>query len=296
VSRTGHNAVATAKQFVANYASTDFDEVLADPEVDAVLLSTRHHLHASMTLQALKAGKHVLVEKPLALNVDELDLITKFYNENDTHPPILLTGFNRRFSPIMQRIQTIVSHRSNPMILNYRMNVGYIPLDNWVHGAEGGGRNRGEACHIYDLFTFLTDSRVVSVSTQRITPKTSYYGINDNFVVTMSFADGSVATLTYTALGSTTYPKEQLEIFVDGKVITMHDYKNFNVLGAKIKSIQHNTPEKGQQEELVAFAKSILHDGVWPIPFWQQIQATQISFQVEEQLKLGTEKSYSFCE
>lgn len=284
VSRTGHNAIATAKQFAANYASTNYQDILDDSNVDVVLLATRHHLHTSMTLQALRAGKHVLVEKPLALTKEELEQIILFYEENIASPPLLLTGFNRRFSPIMQKIKQIVDHRSNPMILNYRMNAGYIPLDHWVHGTEGGGRNRGEACHIYDLFTFLTNSKVLSVATQTITPSTNYYSASDNFITTLSFADGSIATLTYTSLGSKDYPKEQLEIFMDGKVLTMNDYKSFNVTGAKVKSMQHTLAEKGQMEELIAFSGGI-RSGVWPIPFWQQIQATQISLQVEEQLK-----------
>lgn len=284
VTRTGHNAVATAKQFAASYASSDYKDVLDDPEVDAILLATRHHLHTEMALQALQKGKHVLVEKPLALTTQALDKIAAFYEENDTNAPMLLTGFNRRFSPIMQQIKQIVTQRSNPMILNYRMNAGYIPLDHWVHGPEGGGRNLGEACHIYDLFTFLTDSKVLTITSHHIKASTSHYINNDNFVATMSFADGSVATLTYTALGSKDYVKEQLEIFVDGKVLVMQDYKHLNIIGAKLKGLQHNTMEKGQKEEIVAFADAILQKGNWPIPLWQQLQATQISVLVEEQL------------
>lgn len=285
VSRKGHNAVATAKQFSANYASTDYQEALDDPLVDAVLLSTRHHLHSQMTLQALEAGKHVLVEKPLALTRSELEAITTFYEtQKKEEAPLLLTGFNRRFSPIMQQLEQTLRLRTNPMILNYRMNAGYIPLDHWVHGAEGGGRNLGEACHIYDLFTFLIGSPVLSVTAKSIKPSTRYYTSNDNFIVNLSFADGSLAHLTYTALGAKDHPKEQLEAFVDGKVYVMQDYKSLHVLGAKGRTIKHATQEKGQKEELIAFAEAILHKGSWPIPLWQQIQATQISFMVEEQL------------
>lgn len=286
ISRSGHNAIATAKQFGANYGTTDYQQVLADPEVDAILIATRHNLHAEMTLQALRAGKHVMVEKPLALNQAELESVISFYEKNDPNQnkPILLTGFNRRFSPYLKKIQEITAHRSNPMILNYRMNAGYISLDHWVHGAEGGGRNIGEACHIYDLFTYLTNSQVLSVTTQKITPKTAYYLAQDNFVTTMTFADGSLATLTYTALGSKDSPKEQLEIFVDGKVLTMNDYKSLKIYGAKIKGLETKTPEKGQKEEMLAFAEVIKNGGEWPIPLWQQVQATQISFQVEKDL------------
>lgn len=286
VSRTGHNAVATAKQFAANYASTDYQEVLSDPEVDAIILATRHHVHAHMVLEALKHGKHILVEKPLALNQTELELITSYYEDHQDSAPVLLTGFNRRFSPIMQKVNAIVSQRSNPMIINYRMNAGYIPLTHWVHGREGGGRNIGEGCHIYDLFTFLTNSPVLSVSAHAIKPNTQYYSQTDNFVAVISFADGSVATLTYTALGSKDYPKEQMEIFVDGKVISMNDYKTLQISGAKVKGVQHATIEKGQKEELSAFAAAVTQGGQWPIPLWQQIQATEISFQVESQLNV----------
>ncbi|MBE0447657.1 MAG: bi-domain-containing oxidoreductase [Actinobacteria bacterium] len=287
VSRTGHNATATATQFSAKYAATDYQAVLNDPEVDAVLIATRHNLHASMVIDALKAGKHVLVEKPLALKEEELREIAAFYFPGATagSPPILLTGFNRRFSKYVQHIHELTKGRSNPMILNYRMNAGYIPLDHWVHTEEGGGRNIGEGCHIYDLFTFLTGSKVGSVDATSIAPKTGYYSSTDNFVATMSFEDGSAATLTYTALGSKEYPKEQLEVFVDGKVIKLDDYKKLTITGAKVDGIETKLSDKGQKEELEAFGRAIRQGGEWPIPLWQQIQATEISFEVERKLR-----------
>lgn len=287
VSRTGHNAVATATQFGAKYSTTDFQEVLKDPEIDAVIIATRHNLHAEMVLKALQSGKHVLVEKPLALNKEELTKIKTFYAApSNSHPlPIILTGFNRRFSKYARRVYELTKDRSNPMILNYRMNAGHIPLDHWVHTEEGGGRNIGEACHIYDLFTYLTGSKVVAVDAQAIKPATGFYGRNDNFVATMTFDDGSVATLTYTALGSKDYPKEQLQIFVDGKVIMMDDYKKLTITGANGAGVETKLSDKGQKEELETFALAIRQGGEWPIPFWQQLQATEISFRVEELLR-----------
>ncbi len=282
MSRKGDHAAAAAELFGAAYATTDAARVLADPDVSAVLIATRHNLHASLTLAALRAGKHVLVEKPLALSRAELDEIRTFYETNPSGP-ILLTGYNRRFSPYTQRIQELVRERRDPMIINYRMNAGYIPLDHWVHGAEGGGRNLGEACHIYDLFTFLTDSRVTEVQARSIDPKTAYYSRRDNFVVTLTFDDGSLATLTYTALGSTEYPKERMEIFSEGRVIELDDYKRLAVSGIKGKGISTPTADKGHKEELEAFARAI-HSGEWPIPLWQQMQAADIALRVEEQL------------
>jgi len=284
VSRTGHNAMDSAANFGADYASTDFNEVLRDPDIDAILIATRHNLHAGMTLEALQAGKHVLVEKPLALDPDGLEKIQDFYSTGRTDAPILLTGFNRRFSRIAQRIKDWTGPRTNPMIINYRMNAGYIPLNHWVHTEEGGGRNRGEACHIYDLFTYLTGSRAISAKVHAIRPTTGYYGRSDNFVASIGFEDGSIATLTYTALGAREYPKESMEVFVDGNVIVMDDYKHLMIHGAKTKGIESRTSDKGQKEELEAFANSIQTGGDWPIPLWQQVQATSLANEVERQI------------
>lgn len=286
MSRTGHNATATAGQFAAKYATTDYQQILNDKEVNAVIICTRHNRHAEMALKALKAGKHVLLEKPMALNRQELKKIEDFYKTYSlgSHPPILLTGFNRRFSIFSRKIHALIRERSNPVIINYRMNAGYIPLDHWVHTEEGGGRNLGEACHIYDLFVYLTGSRIKDVSAQAIVPKTGFYSRSDNFVSSVSFEDGSVATLTYTALGSKDFSKEQMDIFVDGKVISLDDYKTLTVTGATQPGINNKITDKGQKDELEAFANVIMNGGEWPIPLWQQVQATEISFLVEEEL------------
>ncbi|MBI5420540.1 MAG: bi-domain-containing oxidoreductase [Deltaproteobacteria bacterium] len=288
-SRTGTNAAAVARQFGAAYSSTDYRELLADPAVEAVLIATRHRLHAPLALEAMRAGKHVLVEKPLALTREELDPIVAFYGSGEPREgrPVLLTGFNRRFSPYARAIHEAVKDRTSPMVLNYRMNAGYIPLTHWVHTEEGGGRNLGEACHIYDLFTFFTGSRHTSVTARSIVPATGQYGRRDNFVATVSFADGSVATLTYTALGSNDYPKEHLEVFVDGKVIVLENYKRLSLFGSRAKGMESALPEKGHREELAAFARAIWEGGEWPIPLWQQVQATEIAFSVEDSLFPG---------
>jgi len=286
VSSAGHNATSVAKQFRAGYSTTEYRQVLSDPEVDAVLIATRHNLHAEMVLDALNAGKHVFVEKPLALTREDLGRIAGFFESRKEGEitPVLMTGFNRRFSPYARRIRELVGERRNPMILNYRMNAGYIPLDHWVHGEEGGGRNLGEACHVYDLFTFLTGSHVCSVEAMSLRSSTGGYSSTDNFVATMRFEDGSVASLTYTALGSKEFPKESLEIFVDGKVIEMKDYRRLTVHGAKIHGLETKNPEKGHREELEVFSRVVREGGEWPIPLWQQIQATEIALAVERRL------------
>lgn len=283
VSKTGHNAISTAKRYGALVATTSFDEIVSDSTIDSVIICTRHSLHADMAIAALRAGKHVLLEKPMALSSLELSLFKEFYSDNNfSTKPILLVGFNRRFSKYAQEIERLLKFRTGPIIINYRMNAGYIPLNHWVHDEEGGGRNIGEACHIYDLFTFLTNSVATSISAHSITPSSIHYSKRDNFVATVSFEDGSIANLIYTALGDKKYPKEQLEVFFDGKVITVNDYKNIEYHGIKGSKISTSFPEKGQKEELIEWAKAINGKATWPIPFWQLVQATEISFEVEK--------------
>ncbi len=286
MSRTGHNAKATAKQFGAKYATTDYREIVSDADVDAVLICTRHDSHAKMTLDALRAGKHVIVEKPLALDRDEMSAVEEFYNNagGESGAPVLLTGFNRRFSKFSRRIAEIIAGRKNPIIINYRMNAGYIPLDSWLHNEQGGGRNIGEACHIYDLFTFFTNAKAVAVDARSITAEPGYYSNRDNFIATVSFDDGSIATLTYTALGSKDFPKETMEIYCDGKILSMCDYKKLTVYGTNLSGIESSAFDKGHREELEEFARAVKGGGAWPIPLWQQLQAMEIAFRVEEML------------
>jgi predicted dehydrogenase len=253
-----------------------------DKELEAVLIATRHDLHGKLALEALQAGKHVLVEKPLCLTQAELDSFKQFYGTGGGKgKPVLLTGFNRRFSKYAREIKRWTDHRTNPMIINYRMNAGYIPLNHWVHTEEGGGRNIGEACHLYDLFTYLTGAKVKDVAVQTIRPKTGHYSHKDNFTALLSFEDGSTASLTYTSLGDKEYPKERMEVFFDGKVIFLDDYKELKASGIKVKTMETATPDKGQLEELEAFGRVIREGGEWPIPWWQQVQNTEISFRVE---------------
>lgn len=284
VSRTGLTARGAAERFGVPNASTDFDATLADPDIDLVLIATRHHLHAGMALKALRAGKHVFVEKPLAMNEEQLAPIEAFYRENP-NGPLLMTGFNRRFSPAIVEARKLLKDRSSPLIMNYRMNAGYIASDHWVHGEEGGGRNIGEACHIYDLFNAVTGSQPTEVQAMSVVPRSAYWRSDDNFIATVRYADGSVCTLTYTAMGAKSYPKERAEIFVDGKVLTLDDYKSLSVTGGS-GGWKAMTIEKGQFEELQALAAMFGKGGAWPISLEDQLAATRVSFEVDRQIRL----------
>ena len=283
MSRSGPKAVNVARQYEAAYATTEFEEVLSDAEVDLVIICTRHNLHSSLALRSLRAGKHVLVEKPLCINSTELGEIKKFFDEGG-EKPVLMTGFNRRFSPPVRLAHQWLQGRHTPLMLNYRMNAGYIPLDHWVHGDEGGGRNIGEACHIYDLFNFLVGSELSSVHATSILPASPQWSRRDNFVATLSYRDGSVCTLTYTALGSKGYPKEQMEAFVDGKVLSLDDFQSARIVGANHHGWRSATPEKGQLQELQALAECLQSGSEWPIPLDQQIAAMEVCFEVEKQI------------
>ena len=277
MNRTGHKAKSVAEQYGANYATTNYNEILSDKNVDLVIISTRHDSHAELTLKALEAGKNVFVEKPLATNQDDLNKIKEFYESSNGDKPVLFVGFNRRFSVYTHEIKKHTNTRINPMIIRYRMNAGYIPMDHWVH--ENGGRMVGEACHIIDLMTAITGSEIESIFSQSITPKNEKYSIEDNKSIILKYKDGSVANIEYFANGSKELSKEFMEIHFDGKSIVLDDYKSLKGYGVGLKEISTNVSEKGQSEELgVLFEALKGSKKSWPIEFWDMMQTTEISF------------------
>ena len=277
VSSTGLNAKTTAEQFGADYASTNYQDVLDDPQVDAVLICTRHNLHAQQAMRAARAGKAILLEKPMALNQDELDQLTAVLQE--TGVPFMV-GFNRRYSPAAQRIREIVTERTNPLMIYYRMNAGYLPADHWTQTEEGGGRMIGEACHIFDLFQYVVGVPVVEVNSTAITPQTGHIMAGDNITVTLRYEDGSVATLLYTALGSPDLSKEYMEIYVDNKVLTLDDYHDLRVYGAPMKGWTASSPEKGHLQELKVFAACFRERRDLPTSLVSLLETTNASLAV----------------
>lgn len=281
--RTGVSSMAAAQRFGVPRATTDFEEILADPTVDLVVICTRHHLHGPMALRALQAGKHVLCEKPLALLDEEIDAIKEFYQSSKNPKPGFMIGFNRRWSPAFARLQKVISGRTTPLVAHYTMNAGYIPLDHWVHSPEGGGRNVGEACHIYDLFHALTGSRCASLEIFGISRQGQVYAANDNFSAILKFEDGSVCSLLYTALGSKHYPKERLEVFVEGKIAVMDDYKKLEIVGSPLGGWRSISQEKGQLEEIMALQKMI-KNGFSKEFLEEQLQISKLILSAEKKL------------
>jgi predicted dehydrogenase/NADPH:quinone reductase-like Zn-dependent oxidoreductase len=279
--RSGQKAKAIAHQYKANYATTNYDDILNDSEVDLVLIATRHDSHASLVLEALQAGKNVFVEKPLATNQEELDKIKTFYESDNPNKPVLLTGFNRRFSKYIVEIKKYTDQRINPLLIRYRMNAGYIPIDHWVH--ENGGRIIGEACHIIDLATAMINSTITSICVESLTPKTDKYSESDNKAIILKYADGSVACIEYFAVGSKDLSKEFMEVHFDGKSIILDDYKSLKGYGIKVNEITTTTSQKGHLEELIALYETLRGDKKkWPIELWDMIQTTEVTFKIKD--------------
>lgn len=266
--------------------ASDLGEVLARDDIDLVVIATRHDQHAAQAAQAIRAGKHVFVEKPLALTWEELDDVQRALDER-VSGNLLMVGFNRRFAPAAQALQKAVSTRSSPMVVNYRLNGGFIPKDSWIQGKEGGGRNLGEACHMYDFFRALTGAPVTSISASAINPGDSSYLVNDNFVATLTYADGSVASLTYTANGPKTgLPKERIEVFCEDKAyvldnfVTLYEYPSGDAVWSS------DVGDKGHYFELSSFGDCIAEGAAeGPIPLEEILETTAVSLHIEDLLQ-----------
>ncbi len=271
--RNGEKAHKVASQFNAPMATSDYQTILNDNDIDLVMICTRHNNHASLVLEALKKGKHVYVEKPLATTEEELKLIENLYEAKAIHTQ-LLVGFNRRYSAYTKEILRHCTKRQSPLYIRYRMNAGFIPYDTWVH--SDGGRIVGEACHIIDLMSCLTNSEVKEISVNAISPSAGRYEASDSRSVVLKYMDGSVGVLDYFATGNKELPKENLEVHFDGKSIVVDDYKNISGYGIKVKDIRSKTSGKGHDEEWLAVYDAI-KSGRTPISVRSLIDTTRIS-------------------
>jgi len=251
-----------------------------------VAILTRHHLHARQDLAALAAGKHVFCEKPLALNAGELDEI-----ENallvDGHP-LLMVGFNRRFAPLARQLKDFLESRQEPLAAHYRVNAGYIPLNHWTHDPQvGGGRIIGEGCHFVDFLTFLVGAPPVSVRAQAL-PDAGRYR-EDNVLLTLSFPDGSLGTVSYLANGDKSFPKERVEVFSAGQVAVLDDYRLLETVRDGRRQVYRSRlrQDKGHRAEWEAFVSAVLADGPPPIPYRDIFGVMRTTFAAVEALRRG---------
>lgn len=283
VSRQGHKAKEAAETLGAAQASTDISALLADEQVQAVFIATRHNLHADLALKCLRAGKHVFLEKPTALNADELRTLRGFYAENPS-APTLFTGFNRRYSAAAVAAKEYFRERRSPMVVQYTMNAGYLPTEHWVHGPEGGGRNIGEACHAYDFFLHVTGAESLpSVAALAMNGSGTPFLKNDNFSATFRFTDGSIANLVYTAAGNPGLPKEDVKIFCENRIFRIADFKAHQAISEKGAQPESHSKSKGHEEEWKEFMRRV-RSGSTQAEFEAQFIATEMSLLVEEQI------------
>lgn len=283
VSRDNVRGGNYARQQSLEFHSSDLAPVLENPDVQLLVIATRHDEHANQVIAGLKAGKSIFVEKPLALNWDQLNAIYETYTHLE-NPPLLMVGFNRRFSPAMQLLKEHIQHRRSPLMIHYRLNGGYISPEHWIQTAEGGGRNLGEACHMYDCFRFLTDAPVVDIQASSINPGSLPYLRNDNFVATLSYEEGSVGTLTYTALGPKQgLPKERIEVFCDGDAFIIDDYRCL-IRASDGAVLWSGETDKGHFTELERLGQCLKSGDSSLISFDEIIETTAVCICIEDLL------------
>ncbi len=284
---TGMSAVETGKRHGFRFATTSIDELLADEGTHVVFVATQHHTHAAFVLRALEAGKHVFVEKPLCMSPEELARIEEAVRSLPSPGPCLTVGFNRRFSSHARAIRAAFAGHSTPLVVNYRVNAGVAPTDSWVQDPErGGGRVIGEVCHFVDLAEFLVGSPIESVSASSVRSTDRRTVPEDSVVATLSFADGSLATIQYLAHGASQVPKERGEICADGVTAILDNYRATTFHGGAHRSVT-GTQDKGFDAEIDAFLGAVRGGGAWPIPFDGLVRTTRATFAILESLREG---------
>lgn len=278
-SNGGVTGTSLAQKYGIANSTSDYQEILRDPEVDLVLITTRHNLHASMVIETLNAGKNVFVEKPLALNRDELDQIIEAKNKSGK---IVTVGFNRRFSPHIEKIKQVVAN--SPMNVIATMNAGFIPASTWVHDMKvGGGRIIGEACHYIDLITYLTGSKVKAVCMNAL--GTAPEENTDNASILLRYENGSTGVINYFANGSKAYSKERVEVFSQERTIIMDNFRKTEAFGVKGFSKLKTSLDKGHKKQFHTLVHRIKEGGGPLIPFDEIINTTKASFAAIESLK-----------
>ncbi len=279
----GLHAQHSGKKFGFQYATSSEDEIINDPKINTVAILTRHDTHAEIVIKALKAGKHVFVEKPLAINEKQLTQITKALSTNHS---LLTVGFNRRFAPLIQNLKSQIVNRTEPLHAHYRVNAGFIPANHWTQDeAIGGGRIIGEACHFIDVLTYLVGALPVKVSAYAL-PNNGKYR-EDNVSMTFTFADGSIGVVDYLANGDKSLPKERLEVFCGGMVAVLDDYVSLTTVKDGQKKDERIAQDKGWRAEMAAFAESVRAGKEPPIPYEQIMAVTKSTFAAVESIRSG---------
>ncbi len=275
---TGRNAKSTGEQYGFGFCSTDYRELLAREEINTVLIATRHDTHSRIVVEALKAGKTVFVEKPLAINAEGLREVAEAATQSQGR---VMVGFNRRFSSLATEMKNFLMDAA-PLAIGYRVNAGEIPKESWIQGDEGGGRIVGEVCHFVDFIQFLTGADPVDVFAC-----SNSLG-NDTVSIVIRLSDGSVASINYFSTGDRSYPKERIEAYGAGRVAVIDDFRALEMWrDGKRKVSKRLSQDKGFDEELRAFIEAVKSGGEMPIAWRSLLLTTLTTMRIEDSLANG---------
>jgi len=282
----GVSGTQLAKKHGISQSTTDYKEILSDEEVDTVVITTRHGSHAKLVIESLNAGKNTFVEKPLALNHDELNQILEEYNNQQqiANGQVLTVGFNRRFSPHLKKIKQSIGDANGAINIVANMNAGFIPKDYWVHDLEsGGGRIIGEACHLMDVCVFLTGSLIDSVCMNGLGTDTDLK--TDNASILLKFQNGSNAVINYFSNGSKKYSKERVEVYSQERTWVVDNYRKTEAFGVDGFRTLKTKMDKGHKTQFHELIKRTQNGGEPLIPIIEIINVTQASFAAIESMK-----------
>jgi len=284
---SGASSALAGKKFGFESATTDADSVLADPEINAVVIATRHDSHAQLVCQALEGGKHLFVEKPLAIHREELTRIEAAYDGALVAggSPLLMVGFNRRFAPMVGKLKRLLSGVAETKSLVMTVNAGELPREHWIHDPAMGGRIIGEGCHFVDLLRFLVGQPIVDVGAVRMGSNSGAAG-DGNVSFTLRFADGSIGAVHYLANGHPSFPKERLEVFCGGRILQLDNFRRLRGYGwPGFRSMKRWRQDKGNVAGMTAFVRAVREGDVSPIPFAELTEVTRVTFDIAEALR-----------
>jgi len=286
VTTNGANSVHYGKKFAFSKASTNSAELFAQKEINTLFIATRHDSHARLASEALRSGRHVYVEKPLALNREQLAEVETAYCEAVAQgaAPIFLVGFNRRFSPHVQRMRELLRGVQGPKSLSLLMNAGAIPPDHWTQDRQvGGGRILGEACHFIDLARFLVGAPIVAASGGAMRGKSGAVSSLDTAQISLEFEDGSIASIQYYANGHRSFPKERVEVFASGRILQLENFRVLRGFGySGFRGFRTWRQDKGHAACVQAFLRAVESGGPSPIPAGEIFEVSRVAIDVAE--------------
>lgn len=284
VSSRGLSGTHLAKKYGIAFSSSNYHEVLEDADVQLVIITTRHDTHAPMVVETLNAGKDVFVEKPLALTRTELNNVVQAYQKAGKN---LTLGFNRRFSPFIQKMKALLGEDDTPINVIATMNAGHIPSNVWVHDLEvGGGRIIGEACHFIDLISYLANSRISSVmmSAMGTNPETN----TDNASIILKYENGSQGVINYFSNGNKAYSKERVEVYTQGRNLIMDNFRSLRGYGFSNFTKMQSRQDKGHAAQFKLLIESLQSGGKALIPFDEILNTTEATLAAIESLQTNS--------